>query len=83
MKLFLHINAKKIETVISYFDNYLWKVDIQKTPNSKYSYLILVSQEIVRIIYTNICYVACHPYLIFKIIIVVITKVIIRLLITK
>ena len=30
MKLFLHINAKKIETVISYFDNYLWNVGIQK-----------------------------------------------------
>ena len=30
MKLFLHINAKKIETVISYFDNYLWFVGIQK-----------------------------------------------------
>ena len=30
MKLFLHINAKKIETVIFYFDNYLWKVGIQK-----------------------------------------------------
>ncbi len=29
MKLFLHINAKKIETVISYFDNYLWNVGIQ------------------------------------------------------
>ena len=29
MKLFLDINAKKIETVISYFDNYLWKVGIQ------------------------------------------------------
>lgn len=29
MKLFLHINAKKIETVISYFDNYLWFVGIQ------------------------------------------------------
>mgnify|MGYP003199043684 CR=1 FL=1 len=66
MKLFLHINAKKIETVISYFDNYLWKVGIQKTPNSKYSYLILVSQENIRIIYTNICYVACHTYLVFN-----------------
>ena len=30
IKLFLHINAKKIETVISYFDNYLWNVGIQK-----------------------------------------------------
>ena len=30
MKLFLHINAKKIETVISYFDNYMWNVGIQK-----------------------------------------------------
>ena len=30
MKLFLHINAKKIETIISYFDNYLWNVGIQK-----------------------------------------------------
>lgn len=30
MKLFLHINAKKIENVISYFDNYLWNAGIQK-----------------------------------------------------
>lgn len=30
MKLFLYINAKKIETVISYFDNYLWNAGIQK-----------------------------------------------------
>ena len=29
MKLFLYINAKKIEIVIFYFDNYLWKVGIQ------------------------------------------------------
>ena len=29
-KLFLYINAKKIETVISYFDNYLWNAGIQK-----------------------------------------------------
>lgn len=30
MKLFLHINTKKIETVIPYVDNYLWNVGIQK-----------------------------------------------------
>lgn len=30
MELFLHINAKKIETVISYFDNYQWNAGIQK-----------------------------------------------------
>ena len=30
MKLFLLISAKKIETVIFYSDNYLWKVGIQK-----------------------------------------------------
>ena len=29
MKLFLHINTKKIETVIPYVDNYLWNVGIQ------------------------------------------------------
>ena len=29
MKLFLHTNAKKIETIISYFDNHLRKVGIQ------------------------------------------------------
>lgn len=31
MKSFLHIKAKKIETIISYFDNHLWNVGIQKT----------------------------------------------------
>lgn len=30
MKSFLHIKAKKIETIISYFDNHLWNVGIQK-----------------------------------------------------
>ena len=30
MKLFLHINTKKIENVIPYVDNYLWNVSIQK-----------------------------------------------------
>ena len=30
MKLFLHINTKKIATVIPYVDNYLWNVGIQK-----------------------------------------------------
>ena len=34
MKSFSHTNAKKIETVISYFDNYLWKVGIQNYINS-------------------------------------------------
>ena len=29
MKSFLHIKAKKIETIISYFDNHLWNVGIQ------------------------------------------------------
>ena len=31
-KLFLCINAKKIETVISYFNNFLWNVGIQISP---------------------------------------------------
>ena len=35
MKLFLHINAKKIVTVIFYFDNYLWKVGIQENRRSR------------------------------------------------
>ena len=39
-------------------------------PSSKYSYLILISQESIRIIRTNICYVAYHPYLIFNAIII-------------
>ena len=30
MELFLHINAKKIETVISYFDNYQWNAGNKK-----------------------------------------------------
>lgn len=30
LKSFLHIKAKKIETIISYFDNHLWNVGIQK-----------------------------------------------------
>lgn len=49
MKLFLHINAKKIEAIISYFDNHLRKVGIQtifsshkKTPQ----------QTVILIIYT-------------------------------
>ena len=36
MKLFLHINIKKIETVIPYVDNYLWNVGIQKKSNKLY-----------------------------------------------
>ena len=43
MKLFLHINAKKIETIISYFDNYLWNVGIQKEFSLKITQEILTS----------------------------------------
>ena len=42
MKLFLYINAKKIETVIFYFDNYLWKVGIQKNLPSTCINLFLI-----------------------------------------
>ncbi len=34
LKLFLRINVKKIDTVISCFDNHLWNVGIQKSINS-------------------------------------------------
>ena len=30
IEIILHIKAKKIETIISYFDNHLWNVGIQK-----------------------------------------------------
>ena len=40
MKSFLHIKAKKIETIISYFDNHLWNVGIQKN-----LYLFLTEAE--------------------------------------
>ena len=45
IKLFLHINAKKIETVISYFDNYLWNVGIQK--NQQYYDKLTIDGELV------------------------------------
>ncbi len=49
MKLFLYINAKKIEIVIFYFDNYLWKVGIQN--NGYFGDKGTSSQ--VRVIYGN------------------------------
>lgn len=44
MKLFLHINAKKIETVISYFDNYLWNAGIQKNT----LYLVHIEEMVIH-----------------------------------
>ena len=49
MKLFLYINAKKIEIVIFYFDNYLCKVGIQN--NGYFGDKGTSSQ--VRVIYGN------------------------------
>ena len=49
MKLFLYINAKKLEIVIFYFDNYLWKVGIQN--NGYFGDKGTSSQ--VRVIYGN------------------------------
>lgn len=60
MKLFLLISAKKIETVIFYSDNYLWKVGIQKKVRffffpSVYKCLILCGLGLsLLLIFTNI-----------------------------
>ena len=59
MKLFLHINTKKIETVIPYVDNYLWNVGIQKILLKNYEAIIrnfLFSKNLDasgRIVYKN------------------------------
>ena len=57
MKLFLYINAKKIEIVIFYFDNYLWKVGIQIK--------FCLEKDSIELIKCVILSMMKHPFVIF------------------